>query len=65
MAAPVSPSAPATQRLATRKPAFINQGVGGQRRAEALHRSRQGDANSSQGSKTTPWITIGFMAVIH
>ncbi|MDP4807552.1 MAG: fatty acid desaturase [Cyanobium sp. MAG_160] len=64
MAAPVSPSAPATQRLATRKPAFINQGVGGLRRAEALHRSHQGEA-SSQASKTTPWVTIGFMAVIH
>ncbi|MCX5941349.1 MAG: fatty acid desaturase, partial [Cyanobium sp. LacPavin_0818_WC50_MAG_67_9] len=61
MAAP----APATQRLATRKPAFINQGVSGERRAEALHRSRQDDASSSQGSKTTPWVTIGFMAIIH
>ena len=65
MAAPVSPSAPATQRLATRKPAFINQGVSGERRAEALHRPRHGKAASAKGSKTTPWVTIGFMAVIH
>ena len=64
-AAPVRPDAPATQRLATRKPAFINQGVSGERRAEALHRPRHGKAASAKGSKTTPWVTIGFMAVIH
>ena len=66
MAAPAKPARqPASQRLATRRPASISRGVSGQRRAQALHHSRHGEAPASNEPKSTRWGTIGFMAAIH
>ena len=50
---------------ATRRPAFINGGERGKRRAEALHQNQASTSPDHPGPKSTRWVTIGFMAAIH
>jgi fatty-acid desaturase len=56
---------PTTQRLATRRPALINQGARGEQRAGALHQPRKGEAGGKTEPKSTRWGTIAFMTAIH
>jgi stearoyl-CoA desaturase (delta-9 desaturase) len=63
MAATANPARPAS--AGTRRPASINGGERGKRRAEALHQNLGGNSPSRQGPKSTRWGTIGFMAAIH
>jgi fatty-acid desaturase len=48
----------------TRQPAFINGGIAGMRRAEALHQPRAGEPRP-EVKQGTRWGTIGFMVAIH
>ena len=63
MAATANPVRPAS--AGTRRPAFINGGEGGKRRAEALHGNPSGGGPDDPGRKSVNWATLGFMAAIH
>jgi stearoyl-CoA desaturase (delta-9 desaturase) len=49
---------------ATRRPAFINEGINGIRRASALHRPRAGEP-APHIKRGTRWGTVLFMVAIH
>ena len=60
------PANPARKSAAgTRRPAFINGGERGKRRAESLYHHQGGTSPVHAGPKSINWATIGFMAVIH
>jgi stearoyl-CoA desaturase (delta-9 desaturase) len=63
MAATANPVRPAS--AGTRRPAFINGGERGKRRAEALHGNPSGGGPVHPGRKSVNWATLGFMAAIH
>ncbi|MFO0075470.1 MAG: acyl-CoA desaturase, partial [Cyanobacteriota bacterium] len=48
----------------TRRPAAINRGADGQRRARALHQPRRGEP-AAPPSKGQRWGTIAYMVAIH
>jgi len=63
MAATANPGRPAS--AGTRRPAFINGGERGKRRAESLHGNPGGGGPAHPGRRSISWATLGFMAAIH
>lgn len=63
MAATANPARPAS--AGTRRPAFINGGERGKRRAEALHGKPGGVGPGRPSRKSVNWTTLGFMVAIH
>ena len=63
MAATANPVRPAS--AGTRRPAFINGGERGKRRAEALHQTRSSHSQNQSSPKSSRWGTIAFMAALH